>query len=85
METHKKEQQVDTLIKSRTGSVYVGPERYTTIGKAALNVSNELGTGRIISAGEMAQYLVDNYLEDAWKAFAKDEVKKLVEQSTQIE
>lgn len=73
MELNPKDPQSDPPSKTKVGthSVYVGPGRFTDICKAALNVSNHIGTGRIITAGEMAQYLTDNYLEIAWPAFAK--------------
>jgi hypothetical protein len=73
MEQIHKDLAVDPPAKTKAGtsSVYVGPERYLAISKAALNVSNHIHTGRIITAGEMAQFLADNFLDVAWPAFAK--------------
>ncbi|MNI84099.1 hypothetical protein D3C73_1409690 [compost metagenome] len=54
----------------KTSNVYVGFERYAALTKAAIRVSYRIG--QQITTSQVAQYLADNYLEEASEALIRE-------------
>lgn len=54
----------------KTSNVYVGFERYAALTKAAIRVSYRIG--QQITTSQVAQYLADNYLEQAAEALIRE-------------
>ena len=54
----------------KTSNVYVGFERYAVLTKAAIQVSYRIG--QQVTTSQVAQYLADNYLEEAVEALIRE-------------
>ncbi|WP_259645564.1 hypothetical protein, partial [Pseudomonas avellanae] len=56
--------------KAEVRVIYIGAERFTTLSESAIDVSYR--GKRQITASQMAQYVVDNYLEVAMEKLLKE-------------
>ncbi|GKS08504.1 hypothetical protein PSTH1771_25830 [Pseudomonas syringae pv. theae] len=56
--------------KAEVRVIYIGTERFTTLSESAIDVSYR--GKRQITASQMAQYVVDNYLEVAMEKLLKE-------------
>lgn len=63
----------DDETTTKTISVYVRAERIGVLNKAAIRVSYETNRSKPLSPSQLAQYVLDNYLDEA--------VEKLIAES----